>query len=267
MGFLNLSLADIEREVTCYASIRSKYLQTPRRLILEIDSHPEPAKTFVPPTRHRPLQLPSSSTSQISQVTTKTKAYNSIHSQLQYPSYGHPPPYPQNQDQRGYPYMATAPYSQSNWISNQTSGFGTHSYNGSLLSTPSRLHSARTDLHSHNYLTRQNSTGFDFSGSHASYTPSELSMNLPPPPPYTASHVSLSFRHLSAIPGSTHEMQFDRSQTVQDGAPRVDHLNSVTGIKKDSSPKPFAVSPTKKIALDENAGKSIDKKSPFYLVS
>ena len=285
-GYLNLSLADVEREVTSYASFRTRCLQTPRRLIVEIDSCPETMRPIVPPAKHRPPTLLSGSSFQISQVAIKSKVSNSIHAQLPYPSYVQPPSYPHAQDHRGgYPYMPAGSYSQPSWASDPTSGFGTHPLSGPLLSTPSRLYSAGSDHHTHGYSTRQSSPGFDFNGTSMGYLPSEYSRGMPPPPPYSAAHVSPNFRQLPAAPGysgglafspspgSGHEIKFDPNQphavpAATGGTAHIDHLNNVTGSKKDgTNPKPFAVSPTKKIALDGNADKTVDIKSPFYLVS
>lgn len=261
-GYLNLSLADIEREVTSYASFRTKCLQTPKQWILDIDSQTETTRPIIPPEK----SLPGSSSFQISQVASKMKVANSSRAQLPY-HYGHPPSYHQTQDHRVYPCITTVPQSQPSWISDQTPGLGTHSYNGSLLSTPSRLHSARTELHNHGYLTRHSSTGFDFNGSHMSYISSEYSRSLPPPPPYSASHVSLNLRQFSAASRSGHEIKTEQNQPLQEGAFQADDLNNVTGSKSDMNyPKPLMVSPTKKIALDESAAMCGSIKSSFYLV-
>ena len=278
-GYLNLCIADIERTVTSYAAYRTQTLQTPAKLIIEIDSYPEPTRRLVPPVKPRKISFSGYPVAPLAGI--KTDITNSIHPSGQHMPQVPPPPYSAHQPHRMHgSYTPGVPQA---WSQDHPLRPG---YVGTL---PGRMPPGTPEgQQAHSYSTRHST------GTSTGYPPSRLLMpgygrEMPPPPPYPGhgagyesprQHMAVAQSPWSAsVPSATGAASESRQsvtgsaslpaaqarpsvgQTVQDGAAnRLPH------------PEPKPVSPTKRIALESKpsvpapAITQPNKDSPFYLV-
>lgn len=282
-GYLNLCVADIERTVTSYAAYRSQTLQTPAKMIVEIDSYPEPTRRLVPPVKPRRISLSGHPVPPLGSV--KTDISNSIHPSGQHMPHVPPPPYSAHQQHRVHPtYTPGAiPYGiPPGWSQDhsQRPGFG-----GSL---PGRMPPGTPEgQQPHSYSTRHSSgapTGFPASR----ILLSGFGREMPPPPPYPGPGAGYESQrqHLAAgqspwsasVPSAT-GVAVESHQSVPSSAsfPAAQNRAPVGQTVQDGvairlpHPESKPVSPTKRIALESKtslparAVTQANKDSPFFL--
>ena len=266
-GFLNLCIADIEKTVTSYADFRTQNLQTPRQMIVEIDSLPVRTRFLIPPAKPRRI---STSQFPMAAATPKSDMSNSIHPPtVPYLHMLHPP----NSDQRAHHPISPigAPYGTSPSWPHETPGYMRQPYTGALLAPPpsGRLH---PDGHKHGYMTRHNTV----TGLH----PNSHGRDVPPPPyPGLGLHMPFSFSQYDSAqftPFSGQEVRTDLHSSMNAcGSPHVQNsIPKMQGNRSEelpnSGPRPYPVSPTKRLALEkpQPRERSLESRrnSPFYMV-
>jgi hypothetical protein len=261
LGFLNLSLADIETTVTSYAAYRTQSLQTPKQLIVEIDRIPEIATPLVPAAR------PSKMSGMNFQVSCAVNfdGTNSVHpAAATYSSNQH------FQDHRAFP-----PYGAMMWHQDGSPYGPRPGISPSATMQQSRLSPAAP---AHSYLTRHNSSDM---GRTQSQYPMGLTKPMPPPPPYpghSAGIDSNNWSNASTPPldpsgftsgGTAQSVTPVTSPVVRQSSQAISHARVLDAGHPE--PVPIQVSPTKKLAVEKKPGNvetasRENRSSPFYLV-
>lgn len=258
LGFLNLCLADIETNVTSYAAYRTQSLQTPKQLIVEIDSIPTTATPLVPPAK--PKRMPT-----MSYPLSPAVSYDGTNSI-------HPGPMTYSSNQHFQDHRAFPPYGAMMWHQDGSPYGPRPAINPAVAMQQSRLSP------SHNYSTR-NSSG-EMGRTQSQYQMG-LAKPMPPPPPYPGHPVGMDSNNWSNIPVPPLDPSgFGPGGSVQPSMPVTSPIMrhppqavSHGRVLDAGHPEPVAVqvSPTKKLALEKKLGnvESVPKEnrsSPFFLV-
>lgn len=255
LGFLNLCLADIELTVTSYASYRTHSLQTPKRLITEIDNIPDKPPCLVPPVKTR--KAPG-----IGQLLVPPVRYdtNSIHPTTT-------ATYTANQqDHHAFP-PVSSPYGSMMWYQD---GMPYGPRPGNVL--PMSLQQPRmvtpvSNTTPHNYQTRL---------APGDLTRTQFPYGLPtkmmaPPPPYPGHQVAVApSQSLEQSIGHLEQRPPIPSPSIQQGVQSVSQSRSLDAGQPEL-PKPVQISPTKKLAIEKKpipqpTAPQENRNSPFFLV-
>lgn len=281
-GYLNLCISDIERTVTSYAAYRTQSLQTPSQMIIEVDTLPEPTRQLVPPVKPRRISMSGYTVAPLTGI--KTDISNSVHPSGHHLPSVPPPPYsahPQHRMHGAYT-PGNLPYGMPPSWSQELPGYPRPGYMGSVAG---RLQPGMPEGQ-HGYSTRHST------GAPVGYPTSRLLMagyGRAPPPPYPghAAGYDTQRQPLARHPSwpaspSVSSVTSEPRQIVASNAdlpvPQV-RAPVVQSVKSDTASrlahpetKPFAVSPSKRIALENKpsvavpAVSHVNKDSPFYLV-
>ncbi|EDO39324.1 predicted protein, partial [Nematostella vectensis] len=235
-GYLNLCLADIETTVTSYTAYRTQSLQTPRQLIVEVDSLPDPVTPLVPPVKVRRL-IPTGLPVGVSPV--KTEGYPGA------PMIMHP------QGDRQLPSSMSAAANSSMWPQDamRFARPVTSMQMGMATQRPPGVHSI-----THPHGTRQS----DYVKT-AGMSAMGLLKSLPPPPPYPGHTVGYeAYRQHPPHASTTTDMSGVSPSQRND--PLASH---------HVTPEARPVSQTKKMAVEPAATKAPtpqpNRASPFFL--
>lgn len=251
-GFLNLCLADIELSVTSYAAYRTHSLQTPKQLIVEIDTLPDKTPLLVPPAKSR--KVPG-----IVISPGVAGDANNVHTTA-IPTY----PPSQHQDHRSFPAIGS-PYGTMMWYQD---GIPYGPRTGSSIPPPMpplqqpRMVPPVSTSTSHTYQTRQ-------SGAHFPY--GLLSKMMAPPPPYPGHSVAVaSNQSFDPAIGYLEQRPPIPSPSIQKSLVGVPHSRGLDAGHPE--PKPVQVSPSKKLAVEKKPVPQAtlppqeNRNSPFFLV-